>query len=256
MEKQCFADDEFRNLYIREKSRVDNGEDVSLFVKNLENVQGDERDIIIFSIAYAENEFGKVNAIFGSLSNEGGENRLNVAITRAKQKIYVVTSIEPEQLKVENSKYLGPKLLKSYLTYARAVSNGNAEEVKTILDSFSEKTSAKKTISNVLPIEHQIADKLKKLGYKAEVDLGNSNSKISVAVYDRKKDKYVLGIETDQTVIQSSPSAMERDVFRNEFLKSKGWKTYRVWSRDWWHNHNQVINNIVKEIELIQKNEG
>ncbi len=253
MEKQCFNDDEFRNLYIKETSRIDNGEDVSLFVKNLENVQGDERDIIIFSISYAKNEYGKVNSIFGSLSNEGGENRLNVAITRAKQKIYVVTSIEPEELKVDNSKFVGPKLLKSYLTYVRAVSNGNMEEVKTILDSFNENSLPTKTISTVLPIENQIAESLAKLGYKTEINLGNSNSKISVAVYDRKKDKYLLGIETDQTVISSSPSPLERDVFRNQFLKSKGWTTFRVWSRDWWHNSTQVINNIVKEIEKQKK---
>lgn len=249
LDKQCFVDEDFRNLFIKETSRVDNGEDVSLFVKNLENVQGDERDIIIFSIGYARNEMGKVNATFGSLSNEGGENRLNVAITRAKQKIFVVTSIEPEELKVDNSKHLGPKLLRSYLSYVRAVSNGNTEEVKTILNSFNESITIAPKMSVVLPIENQIASKLNKLGYKTEINLGNSNSKISVAVYDRKKDKYLLGIETDQTVIESSPSALERDVYRNEFLKSRGWKMYRVWSRDWWHNSTQVINNIVKEIE-------
>ena len=106
-----------------------------------------------------------------------------------------------------------------------------------------------KNNSTILPIENQIAEHLTKLGYKTEINLGNSNSKISVAVYDRKKDKYLLGIETDQTVISSSPSPLERDVFRNQFLKSKGWNIFRVWSRDWWHNKNQVINNIVKEIE-------
>ena len=249
MEKQCYNDDEFRNLYIKETNRIENGEDVSLFIKNLENVQGDERDIIIFSISYARNEYGKVNSIFGSLSNEGGENRLNVAITRAKQKIYVVTSIEPEELKVDNAKFIGPKLLKSYLTYVRAVSNGNQEEIKTILNSFNESVMPTKNNSTILPIENQIAEHLTKLGYKTEINLGNSNSKISVAVYDRKKDKYLLGIETDQTVISSSPSPLERDVFRNQFLKSKGWNIFRVWSRDWWHNKNQVINNIVKEIE-------
>ena len=222
LDKVCFEDDELRNLVLKERNRIENGEDVSLFIKNLENVQGDERDIIIFSIGYAKNEFGKVNSIFGSLSNEGGENRLNVAITRAKQKIFVVTSIEPEELKVDNSKYPGPRLLKSYLAYTRAVSNGNSEEVKTILDSLQE-TSAMKSnkLLNVQPIEEQIAKKLNKLGYKTEVNLGNSNSKISVAVYDKRKDRFVLGIETDQTVINSSPSALERDVFRNQFLKSK-----------------------------------
>lgn len=250
IEKQCFADIEFRNLYIKESSRIENGEDVSLFIKNLENVQGDERDIIIFSIGYAKNEFGKVNSLFGSLSNEGGENRLNVAITRGKQKIYVVTSIEPEELKVENSKYVGPKLLKSYLAYARAVSNGNQTEVKNILNSLNgTEVESKSNVLGVLPIENQIAEKLNKLGYKTELQLGNSASKISIAVYDKKKDKYLLGIETDQLVINSCVSTIERDVFRNEFLKSRGWKMFRVWSRDWWHNSSAVMNAILKILE-------
>ncbi len=253
IDKKCFEDTEFRNLYLKENSRVENGEDVSLFVKNLENVQGDERDIIIFSIGYAKNEFGKVNATFGSLSNEGGENRLNVAVTRAKQKIYVVTSIEPEELKVDSSKHIGPKLLRSYLTYIRAVSAGNTEEVKTILKSFGKGEVQKPKLSNMLPIENQIASKLQKLGYNVDINLGNSNSKISVAVYDKKKDKYLLGIETDEEVAKSSASTLERDVFRNEFLKSKGWKIIRVWSRDFWHNPSQVISFIAKEIEKAKK---
>lgn len=256
IDKKCFEDDEFRNLFLKESNRVENGEDVSLFVKNLENVQGDERDIIIFSIGYAKNEFGKVNATFGSLSNEGGENRLNVAITRAKQKIYVVTSIEPEELKVDGSKHVGPKLLRSYLTYVRAVASGNNEEVKIILNSFGETAPAKQKLSNLLPMENQIAAKLEKLGYKTDLNLGNSNSKISIAIYDKKKDKYLLGIETDEEVTQSSSSTLERDVFRHEFLKSKGWKVVRVWSRDFWHNPSQVISSIVKEIEKAKKQIG
>lgn len=251
--KQCEVDEEFRRLYIQETNRVENGEDVSLFIKNLENVQGDERDIIIFSIAYAKNEYGKVNSTFGSLSNDGGENRLNVAITRAKQKIYVITSIEPEELKIENAKFNGPKLLRSYLSYVRAVSDGNTQEMKVILDSFNEFADETPKSSFVMPIEEQISARLEKLGYKTEINLGNSNSKISVAVYDKKKDKYLLGIETDRTVINSSSFVLERDVFRNEFLKSKGWKMYRVWSRDWWHNSGQVMSGIVKELEKQKK---
>ncbi len=255
IDKECFVDEEFRSLYLKETSRVENGEDVSLFIKNLENVQGDERDIIIFSIAYAKNEFGKVNAIFGSLSAEGGENRLNVAVTRAKKKIYVVTSIEPEELKVDNSKFMGPKLLRSYLSYVRAVSTGNNDEVKVILDSVGggSQIVTKKPLG-LLPMENQIAEKLNKLGYKTEINLGNSNSKISVAVYDRKKDKYLLGIETDQTAIASSKSTLERDVFKNQFLTQKGWNMVRVWSRDWWHNAHQVISSITKLLEKQKNN--
>lgn len=253
IDKECGSDDEFRKLFIEESNRVENGEDVSLFVKNLENVQGDERDIIIFSIGYAVNEYGKVNATFGSLSNEGGENRLNVAITRAKKKIYVVTSIEPEKLKVEGSKFAGPKLLRSYLTYVRAVSEGNIDEVKTILNSFTDNAPVTKTGSKMAKIEEQIAERLEKLGYKTELNLGNSNSKISIGVYDKKKDKYLLGIETDQSVLKSSASPIERDVYRSEFLKSRGWKICRVWSRDYWHNPSQVINMLVREIEKQKK---
>ena len=252
IDKECGSNDEFRKLFIEESNRIENGEDVSIFVKNLENVQGDERDIIIFSIGYAANDYGKVNATFGSLSNEGGENRLNVAITRAKKKIYVVTSIEPEKLKVEGSKFAGPKLLRSYLTYVRAVSEGNTDEVKTILNSFGEtNTVTKKTF--MTSIEEQIAKKLDKLGYKTELNLGNSNSKVSIAVYDKKKDRYLLGIETDQSVLASSASPIERDVYRSEFLKSRGWKICRVWSRDYWHNPSQVISTLVREIEKQKK---
>ncbi len=252
-DKECFKDESFRSKFIRETSRVENDEDVGLFVKNIENVQGDERDIIIFSIGYARNEFGKVNASFGSLSNEGGENRLNVAITRAKQKIYVVTSIEPEELKVEGAKYAGPKLLRSYLAYARAVSKGNSEEVSSILDSFNQRILKPNKTIGILPLEQQIQHKLTKLGYTAQINLGNSDSRISVAVYDKKLDKYILGIETDQTAINSSNSILERDVYRNEFLKSRGWTIMRVWSRDWWHNYKGVASNIVKEIEKQRK---
>lgn len=252
-DKECFKDEDFRSRFIRESSRIENDEDVSLFVKNLENVQGDERDIIIFSIGYARNEFGKVNASFGSLSNEGGENRLNVAVTRAKQKIYVVTSIEPEELKVDGAKFAGPKLLRSYLAYARAVSKGKTEEVKAILDSFNQRILKVNKTIGLLPLEEQIQKKLGKLGYSAEVNLGNSDSKISVAVYDKASDRYLLGIETDQTAINSSPSILERDVYRNEFLKSRGWRVLRVWSRDWWHNYKGVTSEIVREIEKQKK---
>ena len=249
IDQKCQQDDEFRRLFNIENNRVENGEEVSLFVKNLENVQGDERDIIIFSIGYARNVAGRVNAAFGSLSNEGGENRLNVAITRAKRKVYVITSIEPEELKVDNAKYLGPKLLRKYLTYARAVSKGDHDEIKAILTSFDNVIEDKKPMADVEPLEVQIAKQLNDLGYQTEISVGNSDSKLSLAVYDKALDMYLLGIETDHDVVASSESPLERDVFRNEFLKTRGWKIYRVWSRDWWHNSSMVITNIVKLLE-------
>lgn len=96
----------------------------SLFVKNIENVQGDERDIIIFSITYAPDKKGKIKLQFGSLNAEGGENRLNVAVTRAREKVMIVSSILPQLLKTDDTKNEGPKLLKKYLEYAWEVSIG------------------------------------------------------------------------------------------------------------------------------------
>ena len=96
----------------------------SLFVKNIENVQGDERDVVIFSIGYAPDKKGKLKLQFGSLNAQGGENRLNVAVTRAREKICIISSIMPQQLRTEDTKNEGPKLLKKYLEYAWDVSNG------------------------------------------------------------------------------------------------------------------------------------
>ena len=253
IDAECQKDAAFRDAYIREQNRKENNEDTSIFIKNLENVQGDERDIIIFSIGYARNEYGKVVAHFGSLSVEGGENRLNVAITRAKEKIYVVTSIEPEELQVEGAKNAGPKIFKSYLRYVRAVSNKKNKEAQYVLDSF--KSSLPETTDEeiVNEFENEIRDELTKLGYTVETNLGNTDYKLSLAVYDKKLDRYLLGIECDYAAYNSSSSILERDVYRNKFLESRGWSIMRVWSRDWWLNKDRVVNNIVKNIQANKK---
>ncbi|HIU06231.1 MAG TPA: DUF4011 domain-containing protein [Candidatus Onthoplasma faecigallinarum] len=253
IDNECQKDSAFRDAYIREQNRKDNNEDTSIFIKNLENVQGDERDIIIFSIGYARNEYGKVVAHFGSLSVEGGENRLNVAITRAKEKIYVITSIEPEELIVEGSKNAGPKIFKSYLKYVRAVSNKKNKEAEFVLDSFKPNLPTTDDVVVVNQFENEIKDELTKLGYTVETNLGNTDYKLSIAVYDKSIDRYLLGIECDYAAYKSSDSILERDVYRNKFLQSRGWNIMRVWSRDWWLNKNKVVNNIVKAINEAKK---
>lgn len=253
IDAECQKDSIFRDAYIKEQNRKVNNEDSSIFIKNLENVQGDERDIIIFSIGYARNEYGKVASHFGPLSVEGGENRLNVAITRAKEKIYVVTSIEPEELAVEGTKNAGPKIFKSYLQYVRAVSNKKNKEASFILDSFRSSLQGAKTEVIGNSLENEIKAELVKLGYNVETNLGNTDYKLSLAIYDKKEDRYLLGIECDYSAYKSSPSILERDVYRNKFLSSRGWTIMRVWSRDWWLNKQKVINNIVKAVNSNKK---
>ncbi len=251
IDREAIKDPEFRSNILKETHRIDGGEDNSLFIKNLENVQGDERDIIIFSVGYAENTDGKVYTNFGSLSAEGGENRLNVAITRAKSKIIVVTSIEPEALKVETSKHLGPKLLKKYLMYARAVSKNDREEVSAILAELdpSEAKAKDKILTTVAAVEEQMRDRLMKLGYKVDINLGNRNSRISLAIYDEKRDKYLVGVELDRDAFETSSSCLERDVYKPRFLEAGGWTLIRVWCRDWWLYPQKVIKTIVAAAE-------
>ncbi|MBO7508568.1 MAG: hypothetical protein J6T39_02885, partial [Clostridia bacterium] len=245
-------DETFRNALLVESNRKENGEDISLFVKNLENVQGDERDIIIFSIGYAKNEYGKVVARFGSLSNEGGENRLNVAITRAKQKIYVVTSIEPEELNVAGSKNIGPKLFKEYLKYARAVSNGNKLETGIILENLMpDKSISNFDLNTKMVIE--LSRMLKDAGYTVEHSVGNADYKLPIAIYNKKKDKYMLGIEFDFSAYESSNYVLERDVYHPDFMRSRGWEIFRVWSRDWWLNKSKTVQMIIKKLKKIEE---
>ncbi|MBR5139871.1 MAG: DUF4011 domain-containing protein [Clostridia bacterium] len=245
---------EFRAAMKAERHRSENGEDSSIFIKNLENVQGDERDIIIFSIGYANNEQGKLYTNFGSLSAEGGENRLNVAITRAKTKVIVVTSIEPEALKVEGAKNLGPKLLKKYLEFVRAVSASSTEDASRILRQLDPQETEKEIhITKIAPIDQRIKERLTKLGYTVETDIGGEGTRISLAIYDEKLDRYLLGIVLDQDAYESSDSAMERDVYKPMFLESKGWNLLRVWSRDWWLYPTKVIKTITDAVEAARK---
>jgi len=246
-------DASFRTALAKEMRRTEDGEDVSLFIKNLENVQGDERDIIIFSIGYAENEQGKVYTSFGSLSQEGGENRLNVAITRAKSKIHVVTSLEPEELKVEGAKYLGPKLLKQYLMYVRAISDADTAVATAILRELAGAEAPYTSATGLSSVQEQMRERLskevEKYGYTVDTDLGNRRSRISLAVYDPKEDRYVYGIELDRDAYAASDAILERDVYKPRFMEARGWQIQRVWCRDWWLSPNKVIRSIVNAIE-------
>ena len=256
IDKAAAKDAEFRSEILKETHRVENGEDTSLFIKNLENVQGDERDIIIFSIGYAENESGKLYTNFGSLSQEGGENRLNVAITRAKSKIIIVTSIEPEDLKVDNSKNMGPKLLQKYLMYTRAVAKGDDEEARIILSELHPpEPQPEAMFTSVAAIEVQMKERLEKLGYKVDTGLGNKNNRISLAVYDPDSDKYLVGVELDTDAFRESDSCLERDVYKLRFLEARGWTLIRVWCRDWWLYPTKVIKNIINHAEKNKKSQ-
>ncbi|ENH97584.1 hypothetical protein J416_06218 [Gracilibacillus halophilus YIM-C55.5] len=247
-------DQEFSVVYDQVMSR---DLDERIFVKNIENVQGDERDIIIFSIAYAKNKEGKVYNRFGTLGQEGGENRLNVAVTRAKENIHVVSSIEPHELNVTNAKNIGPKLLKSYMEYAQAVSNVNKEKIEATLTNLSGEINTAKQEGSLhfdSPFEEEVYEKLTEIGYSVDTQVGMSGYRIDLAVVDpNDRTKYVIGIECDGAMYHSSPAARERDIYRQRFLEQKGWRIERIWSRNWWKDSSAEIERIDQLIKQMSQ---
>jgi very-short-patch-repair endonuclease len=193
------------------------------FVKNLENVQGDERDTIVFSIGYAKDVNGVFKMNFGPLSKNGGERRLNVAITRAKYNVKLVGSILHTDIIIERIKSDGPKLLRAYIEFAK----------EGISSLYREITESDRT-EHDSPFEESVYNFLDRNGYKMGTQVGCSNYRIDIAIkHPTISGQYVLGIECDGASYHSSRTARERDRLRQDVLEQMGWKIYRIWSTDW-----------------------
>ncbi|MEM0132664.1 AAA domain-containing protein [Acidiplasma sp.] len=214
---------------------INNG---NLFIKNLENVQGDERDIIIFSIGYGRDENGKLTMNFGPLNSAGGEKRLNVAITRARKKIIIVSSIKPEDIKVpENAAGSGPELLRRYIHFA-VTGDGNT------VNKFSSSDE----------ITDDIYEALINSGLKVDKNVGFSKNNIPLGIIDpADKNHYILGIETDGDVYYRMKTPSERERIRNNVLSDRGWNIYRVWSLDYIKNRDAVIRNIINTVNRLSQ---
>ena len=249
IDEECTKDPSFGKTVTNEMKRFDNGEDVGLFIKNIESVQGDERDIIIFSIGYAKNSEGKLMQRFGWLNNRGGENRLNVAVSRAKRKIYIVSSFEPKELQVEDNTNDGPRILKKYLQYADAISSGNRELADAILHSFGDERWTSHEELSTVHIADKVYNALVRKGYTVEKNVGIGGYQIDLAV--KQNDRYILGIECDSRLYEMSDSTRERDYHRQKYLESRGWKIHRVWTPGFWKSPEKEISGIIDAIERV-----
>ncbi len=248
IDEESVKDPKFGSIVRAEMCRKDNGEDTGFFVKNIESVQGDERDVIMFSIGYAKNTSGRLIHNFGWLNQKGGENRLNVAISRAKKKIHIVTSFRPAELMLDDAKNDGPRILKRYLEYAFAISREDRDEAEMILRSFGETYGI---VAAPLETEfaQRVADALREKGYDIDTQVGIGGYRIDIAV--RKGGKYVLGIECDGKLYSVASSARERDYHRQKYLESRGWKIKRIWSMDWWRDPQRQIHNICEIVDSL-----
>lgn len=216
-----------------------------VFVKNLENVQGDERDVILFSIGYGPDKDGKISMNFGPLNNSGGERRLNVAVSRARQEMYVFSSLKSSDIDLRRSKARGVEGLKHFLQYAETQS----------LPSLSQHHVQH---SDTLLAE-QIATELRKRGYMVATNIGRSQFKVDVAIGDEKETGiYRLGILLDGEGYRDTHTTRDREVVQPSVLSALNWQVMRVWSVDWFNNKERVISRIIErlsssESEMEQK---
>jgi very-short-patch-repair endonuclease len=201
----------------------DENRDERFFVKNLERVQGDERDAIILAIGYGKNGRGELVYRFGPLLTEGGERRLNVAVTRAKNRITLVASFSSRDMDPERSTAEGVKLLRQYLQY---VESDGANLGDHVLDKPA-----------LNPFEVDVRDTLLRRGLKLTPQYGTSGYWIDFAVqHPSQPGRYILAIECDGATYHSSHSARDRDRLRQEQLERQGWRFHRIWSTEWFQD--------------------
>ena len=209
------------------------------FVKNLENVQGDERDVIFFSVGYGFDQQGQMTMNFGPLNKPGGERRLNVAVTRAREKVVLITSIKASDID-KDAQALGVQTLRTYLDYAE---HGP--------ETISEK-SKEGTFDSA--IDEDVAAEIKKMGYEIVPEVGCSGYKIDIGVVDPVNEGcFLLGVECDGATYKSSSSARDRDRLREQVLRQLGWRMHRVWSPAWVARRDTEIRRLKEALEQAQK---
>ena len=209
------------------------------FIKNLENVQGDERDTIIFSIGYARDNKGIMYMNFGPLSREGGYRRLNVAITRAKHNVKLVGSIVPTDIDLDRVSSEGVKMLRSYIEFAQ---QGTIALDKELNINYN--------IEFDSPFEEAVYDFLQSKGYNVVTQVGCSGFRIDMAIkHPTQSGKFAIGIECDGATYHSSRTARERDRLRQTVLEDMGWKIHRIWSTDWIKDQKSEEEKLINAVE-------
>ena len=212
-----------------------------VFVKNLENVQGDERDVILFSVGYGPDENGKVSMNFGPLNRDGGWRRLNVAISRARKEMVVYSVLRPEQIDLSRTRSEGVAGLKGFLEFAERGTGVIARRTDSIRNSSDH-------------LIETIAAEIEKLGYKTKCNIGCSQFRMDIGIVDPgNPDSYILGIMLDGENCKASASARDRFVVQPGVLKGLGWNIMRIWSLDWLDDPSMVLAEI-KQAAINAKN--
>ncbi len=209
-----------------------------VFVKNLENVQGDERDEILFSIAYAPDDQGRMLMNFGPINRDGGERRLNVAVTRARKQLRVFSSIRADQIDTNRTRATGARHLKSFL---RSAAERNAPDMRRTDERSGDFDS---------DFERDVYDFLRANGYRVDTQVGCGAYRIDMAVaHPQAEGVYALGIECDGAAYHSGATARDRDRLRQQILEGLGWRLHRIWSTDWNYRRTAEGDRLVRAVE-------
>lgn len=213
-----------------------NAGEETLFVKNLENVQGDERDVILFSIAFGPDAEGKLSLNFGPLNKEGGWKRLNVAVSRARTEMVIFTTMTADMIDLKRTKSKGVEALKDFLEFAQ----------KGRLQGDYVETRVEKEQGIMEHICRAITDG----GYKYQKAIGHSKFKVDIAVINPYNPKeYLLGIMLDGESYRQSRNTRDREVAQISVLRGLGWELHRIWTMDWWDNRDKEISRLMQLLE-------
>ena len=242
-------DEEFRRLLDEEWQREVDGQFVGLLVKNLENIQGDERDVIILSICYGRGPGGKMLMNFGPINKSGGEKRLNVAFSRSKQHMAVVSTIRYSEITNEYNE--GANCLRNYLRYAEAMSAGDVAVAQRVLAGV---TRWKEQLAHLHQesddaVADQLATCLRERGYIVEQGVGQSHFRVDLAVRLPEDGGHRLGILVDTPIQYEHAEPLERDVMRPRLLRGFGWRVESVLAKDWYENREQELARLISVLE-------
>ena len=232
IETRLAEDPEYEKLLREDRLR-------GFFVKNLENVQGDERDIMVISVGYGYDKVHTMTLNFGPLNMEGGERRLNVAITRAREKVILVSSIRSSDINLTSTKSIGVQCLHNYLTYAEQASNPE--------DKQEEETATQPEI------QREIVEEIRRLGYVAVPQVGESSLRVDIGVKTPENlDKFILGVILDGEGYRSTATARDRDRLRAQVLEGMGWNLHRIWSPEWVHRRLTEVERLAQALKRAE----
>jgi predicted DNA-binding WGR domain protein len=245
LETLAEEDAAFAGRLEEEYAREEDDQFCGLFVKNLENVQGDERDIILLSICYGPDASGRMVMNFGPINQRGGEKRLNVIFTRARHYMAVISSIRHHA--ITNDYNDGAAALKNFLDYVECASSGELRLARGVLESLNPLTRKQLGATHTRDaVIQQLATALRSGGYTVDEHVGQSRFRCDLAVRGSDARQYCLGIIVDTATHYANPSVAERCVTQPGILRAFGWEVALVLTRDWYHEPQAVLDRLVR----------